>query len=708
MATSTLTFYSSEIEPNMNCVVDSIATYLNNIPKQVVENFQYIQIEKNLTVKVNKSQQKFPKNLYNYVSIKNSDSDKVYYYFIVGEPRWLSTSTIEYSLYMDTLNTFVNDLNWTSLTHITRQHKDRYYNDKSTFLNTVTITRKIDDFDEGINPVKYLSAATPVSSKINKDWYLIYKNKSQITEDTKVPIDCFCCASESVNLTVSSDATGIYFDNYNKFDLICAFSKDNAEFTTTINGVQYTIGAASQYKGVAFYKGVINSALLLKDSNCTLINNVGSSALTDVNATIKLRTINYQIDPAPESVYSYTSLLGIIESKDYIESTVGTTSATLNPFSTVDKTDTQIIKIIKMPYAPFEINLVDEKMLIPTGWTYTNGLLKLNNLDTEFLTTLISPTIIGIRQTILKSTLDDYKSVRHSSQYESKLYNSAFHTQKYVYDNFDKEIQLERYSPNTGVSHEVTIKFKQSNNISSNSLFDFSFSKGVYHNVSLYDQYLSVNRQNEVALYNSEYLNYIRNGYNYDKKAFQRQQIANWIGTGISTATGILSTLTKGPVGAAAGISFISNAISSTVSNLFNAMNGEAALQQKLVEYQNRPASVSNTTDLNLLSYYNGNRLLDVKEDINEDVKNSVYNLLRLTGYACDEYDTPSVNNRVWYNYIQCTPNVDVQYWKYGKELLDDIISRYETGVTYYHPVDGLYDFQQIRENFETWLVANN
>ena len=691
----------------MNCVVDNIATYLNNIPKQVIENFQYQPIAKNLRIRVDKNQLNYPKNLYNYIGIKNSDSDKTFYYFIVGEPNWFSANTIEYSLLLDTVNTFVNDLNWTDLTHITRQHKDRYYNDKSTFLNTVTITRKIDDFDEGINPVKYLSAATPVYSKINKDWYLIYKNKSQITEDTKVPIDCFCCASESVNLTVSSDATGIYFDNYNKFDLICAFSKDNSEFTTTINGVQYTIGAASQYKGIAFYKGVINSALLLKDSNCTLINNVGSSALTDVNATIKLRTINYQIDPAPESVYSYTSLLGIVESKDYIESTVGTTSATLNPFRLVNKTDTQIIKIIKMPYAPFEINLVDEKMLIPTGWTYTNGFLKLNNLDTEFLTTLISPTLIGVRQTILKSTLDDYKSVQHSSQYESKLYNSAFHTQKYVYDNFDKEIQLERYSPNTGVSHEVNIKFKQSNNISSNSLFDFSFSKGVYHNVSLYDQYLSVNRQNEVALYNSEYLNYIRNGYNYDKKAFQRQQIANWIGTGISTATGVLSALTKGPVGAAAGISFISNAISSTVSNLFNAMNGEAALQQKLVEYQNRPASVSNTTDLNLLSYYNGNRLLDVREDINDDIKNSVYNLFRLTGYACDEYDTPKVNTRVWYNYIQCTPNVDVQSWKYGKELLDDIIERYETGVTYYHPVDGLYDFQQLRENFETWLVAS-
>ena len=709
MATSTITFYSTNISPDRNAIVDNLKNYLNNCLKKVISNFQYQKMQMNMKLKIDKEQTNFPKNLYNYVSIQNLDSEKTYYYFIVGEPRWLSTSTIEYTLYMDTLNTFNSDLVWTPQTHITRQHKDRYYNDKQTALGMTTITRKIDNYDEGINPVKYLIAEEKMYQKLDQDWYLIYKNKSQISENTTVPIECLCCAGESVNLTVASDATGIYFDNYNKFDLICAFSKDNAEFTTTMNGVQYTIGEDSQYKGIAFYKGVINSALLLKDSNCTLINNIGSSALTDVNATIKIRTINYQIDPAPESVYSYTSLLGIVESKSYVMSTVGTTTATLNPFSTVDKTDTQIIKIIKMPYAPFEINIVNDRMTIPTGWTYTNGFLRLNNLDTEFISTVKNDTVLGIKDRIITSTLVNYKNVKHSSLYESKLYNSAFYTQKYVYDNFEKEILLERYSPNTGAaSHEVTVKFKQSNNISSNSLFDFSFSNGVYHKVAQYDQFLNVNRTNEVALYNSDYLNYIRNGYNYDKKVLSQQQVANWIGVGISAASSVASfALSANPISAAAGISFVSQAISSVANSINQSIAGEAAIQQKLDEYQKRPASVSNTTDLDLLSYYNGNRLWNVRESISDNVKNGIYNLFRLTGYGCDEYSIPKMSGRVWYNFIQCSPEFDETQWNYGDDVLKDIKDRYQTGATCYHSVDGEYDWKQEKENFETWLVSN-
>ena len=710
MATSTITFYSTNITPDRNAVIDNLATYLNGCVKETISEFQYQKIQMNVRLKINKEQTNFPKSLYNYVGIKNSDSEKTFYYFRVGEPRWLSTSTIEYELLMDTINTFGSDLVWTARTHVTRQHKDRYYNDKQTALGITTITRKIDNYDEGINPVKYLIAEEKIYQKLDQDWYLIYKNKSQISENTTVPIDCLCCAGESVNLTVASDATGIYFDNYNKFDLICAFSKDNAEFKTTINGVQYTIGEDSQYKGIAFWKGAINQALLLKDSNCTLINNVGSSALTDVNATIKLRTINYQLDPAPESVYSYTSLLGIVESKSYIESTVGTTSATLNPFSTVDKTDTQIIKIIKMPYAPFEINIVNDRMTIPTGWTYTNGFLRLNNLDTEFLSTVKNDTVLGIKDRIITSTLVNYKNVKHSSLYESKLYNSAFYTQKYVYDNFEKEILLERYSPNTGAaSHEVTVKFKQSNNISSNSLFDFSFSNGVYHKVAQYDQYLNVNRTNEVALYNSDYLNYIRNGYNYDKKVLATQKAANWISFGISAASSVASfALSANPISAAAGISFVSQAISSVANSITQSINGEAAIQQKLDDYQRRPASVSNTTDLDLLSYYNGNRLWNVRERISDKVLDGIYNLFRLTGYGCDEYEIPDTTGRVWYNYIQCAPEFDETQWNYGKDIMEDIKSRYGIGVTRYHAVDGEYDWNQEKENFEKWLVINN
>ena len=710
MATSTITFYSTNISPDRNAIVDNLKTYLNNCLKKVISNFQYQKMQMNMKLKIDKEQTNFPKNLYNYVSIQNLDSEKTYYYFIVGEPRWLSTSTIEYTLYMDTLNTFNSDLVWTPQTHITRQHKDRYYNDKQTALGMTTITRKIDNYDEGINPVKYLIAEEKIYQKLDQDWYLIYRNKQNITAETNVPVECQCCAGTQLptNATVRNGLNES--DVPNKSSVLILAYDNAADFVyTTAAGTSYTIGKKQTYKGLLLVKydgqrdfsafGITN---LGDTQNKSFETNRSTTVLE--NYTVNCHQFNGQIISGN---ISYPDAIDKVLTETNETFTIG--SSTLKSIDEVDRTDTQIIKIIKMPYAPFEISQTNNKLDIPGGWQFINGFLVLQNLNTEFLTTVKNDTVIGIKDRIITSTLVNYKNVKHSSQYESKLYNSAFYTQKYVYDNFEKEILLERYSPNTGAaSHEVTVKFKQSNNISSNSLFDFSFSNGVYHKVAQYDQFLNVNRTNEVALYNSDYLNYIRNGYNYDKKVLSQQQVANWIGVGISAASSVASfALSANPISAAAGISFVSQAISSVANSINQSIAGEAAIQQKLDEYQKRPASVSNTTDLDLLSYYNGNRLWNVRESISDNVKNGIYNLFRLTGYGCDEYSIPKMSGRVWYNFIQCSPEFDETQWNYGDDVLKDIKDRYQTGATCYHSVDGEYDWKQEKENFETWLVSN-
>ena len=204
MATSKIILYNTNITPDRNCLVDNFTMYLSNCLKSEIDNFQYQKIQMNMKIKIENAQTYFPQNSFNYVGIKNSDSDKTYYYFIVGEPRWLSANTTELTLYMDTINTFNGNLTWTSKTHVTRQHKDRFYNDKITNNGIVSVTRKIDDFDEGINPVKYLLQEDKILQKLNKDWYLIYRNKSQVSANTSVPIECQCCASSQLetNATV--------------------------------------------------------------------------------------------------------------------------------------------------------------------------------------------------------------------------------------------------------------------------------------------------------------------------------------------------------------------------------------------------------------------------------------------------------------------------------------------------------------------------
>ena len=708
--TSKLTFYQCEITPEKNCVVDDLVGYLSSLTPLVVENFQYIKLDLDLYIKVNSSQVNVPKFNYNYVAVKNEDVNKVYYYFIIGSPTWISQNTIQLQLSLDTLNTFNNDLIWTNKTNITRQHKDRFSTTYTTTAQGKVLNRKIDGYDEGFAPVKYFNTGTSIrSSSADYDFYLIYRNKENLNTSSTVPIECYLCASEEINLNISVNSNGIQFNNYNIGDSLYAFAKDNTTFTTTINGTSYTISASGQYKGIAFFRleNGTNIAHVLKDDGSVIIPNIGNTALTDVTATVKVRVCRSfvpEVDAA--SQYTYYSVLGQVEARNYSTITIGQTSATLLSIDSVDRTDSRIVKIIKMPYAPFTLDFVNNKLNIPAGWTYSGGYLLLNDLNTEFLNVIAGNDDFSDYVSLTVVPGDIGKNKDNNIKFESKLYNSSFFSLKYIYDNFEKEFLLERYTARTTYPG-VMINFKQSNNISSNSIFKFDAMNGTYKEPTLYGQYLNVNRQNEVALYNSDYLTYIRNGYNYDKKAKAQQFGAGVAGVALGALGAAASVFmpAAGVVGAAGAISLGTSTLSSIVSIINTSISNEVAIQQKLENAKKSAASVSNTEDLNLLSYYNGNRLIKYTEDINENIKKSLYDLFRLTGYACNDYAVPAVNSRVYYNFLQCKADFEEVNWTYGKAFLDDIKAKYEIGVTYFHKVDGTYDWPQEKENFEIWMI---
>ena len=651
-----------------------------------------------------------PKLTYNYIAVKNEDVNKVYYYFIIGSPTWISQNTIQLQLSLDTLNTFNNDLIWTNKTNITRQHKDRFSTTYTTTAQGKVLNRKIDGYDEGFAPVKYFNTGTSIrSSSADYDFYLIYRNKENLNTSSTVPIECYLCASEEINLNISVNSNGIQFNNYNIGDSLYAFAKDNTTFTTTINGTSYTISASGQYKGIAFFRleNGTNIAHVLKDDGSVIIPNIGNTALTDVTATVKVRVCRSfvpEVDAA--SQYTYYSVLGQVEARNYSTITIGQTSATLLSIDSVDRTDSRIVKIIKMPYAPFTLDFVNGKLRIPAGWTYSGGYLLLNDLNTEFLNVIAGNDDFSDYVSLTVVPADIGKNKDNNIKFESKLYNSSFFSLKYIYDNFEKEFLLERYTARTTYPG-VMINFKQSNNISSNSIFKFDAMNGTYKEPTLYGQYLNVNRQNEVALYNSDYLTYIRNGYNYDKKAKAQQFGAGVAGVALGALGAAASVFmpAAGVVGAAGAISLGTSTLSSIVSIINTSISNEVAIQQKLENAKKSAASVSNTEDLNLLSYYNGNRLIKYTEDINENIKKSLYDLFRLTGYACNDYAVPAVNSRVYYNFLQCKADFEDTNWTYGKAFLDDIKAKYEIGVTYFHKVDGTYDWPQEKENFEIWMI---
>ena len=707
MMTSTLKFYQTPITPKLNCVVDSLTSYLESLDNLTLTNYQYVKLALDITIKINIPQSNVPKFNYNYVSIKNSDVDKTYYYFIIGTPEWISSDCVKLSLSLDTINTFKDDLTWTDKTIITRQHKDRFITKTSTSGNNITLLRSVDDYDEGISPVKYFKSKEQITSSLNYDFYLIYKNKANLDATTSVPLDCFLCASQNIDLNITVDYNGIQFSDYSVGDSLYVFTKDNPVFTTKINGVSYTIGGSSQYKGIAFVKRSVNNvAYLLRESDAVLTGPIGDSALTDVTATLKVRVCR-GFDPGSDtSIYNYYYILGQVEAKNYVSITIGQSTATLLTINDVNRSDTSIVKIIKMPYPPFTPQVNQGKMSIPNGWTFSGGFLLLNDLNTEFLSYIDQDSISDLMQiTTTKQNISANQP--HDIKYESKLYNSSFYTLKYMYDNFEKEIYLDRFHTSI-VYPGIDIRFKQSNNISSNSLFDFTALNGSYDEPLVYGQYLNVNRSNEVALYSSDYINYIRTGYNYDKKAKELQFKSSLTSAGLSTVGSLLSAAFGGGIGQAVAISAGTSVLKSITDTINNQIQAENNIQQKLDQTRLSPTSVSSTEDLNLLSYYNGNRLLKVQESIEDHIKNSLYNLFRLTGYACNDYGIPQTDTRLYYNFIQCDPRFDESQWNYSQSFLDDIKAKYNVGVTVFHRVNNAYDFSQTKENFEKWLITTN
>lgn len=705
MATSQIALYKTNITPEKNCKVDDLGYYLITCESEIISDFQYKVIKLDDTIKLNMSQNNTPNFPYNYLAIKRGNETKIYYYFIINS-NWKSENTVELQISLDTINTFWDELVWTAKTNITRQHKDRFLQKARDTSGTTRFQRIIDDYDEGITPVKFLTSKKQINDNNKPDinWYLIYKSNT----DSATALDCLLCVDGDFTIPVLMNGL-----NPAALSLNSTYYIDGADgevVYTTRNGIATTIGLNKEFKALYINKDSTGTVKVIGVATDTQNNkeldsfddyfDVGTRRLH--NNSANLRTIPRQ-NTTP-TFLNYENLINDYEVLDI--NYIGQNK--VRQLKDVDRTDTKLVKIIKMPYAPFET--LDEFQWRVVFDHTRLPFLRLAELDTDFLTQINQDTFSELQRTLTNDYIDSKPA--HDITMESKLYNSNFYGIRYYYDNFEKEFLLERYKPKSTNTQNIyaTIKFKQSNNISSNSLFDFELTNATYNEPSVYSRYMMVNRSQELAIYNNDYLNYIRNGYNYDKKLKASQNQANWVGFTLSTigaTASFVSSIWTGGAGVAAGISFATSAVASLTNTIVTQQQSEASLAQKLEDEKRKASSVSNMDDTNLLAYYNGNRLISTREQCTEAMKKAIYNLFRLTGYSCNDYQIPSFNTREFYNFVQCKAVFDESGWKYGQDFLNDIKSRFETGITVYHKVDNDYDWNQEKENFESWLASN-
>jgi len=726
MATSFIQIYAIDfLRVEKNFIIEDIDRFIDEYESiYVIRDFQYIKQSLNLTIKVNLSQANLSVDADNltYLSIKNSDDARIYYYFITNK-IWRSENTIEFQLTMDTLNTFKwnDDYSVDKKTLVFREHKDRIAPEDGNIMQ-----RLIDLQSEGINAPLYKTKEQDIIDKVDTSWVLFYRNSNAIdpSDFNQVnPVDCYLMAKSSITVE---------------------YSTTSSQITTTMLGDGYSMLIAPKYNqvqpifkcnGVSFTPSLVASnsmrcVEILRDGTDLIISEydyyIQSFWGTRKNKVKSQRTSNPIEIVNPQANVNIYTKYGVV-SKDefwvsgqgfnYINSNntlyfgaMGT--ATLDGTELIDRTDSRNIKIIDIPYSPTSFSYDGTNVSFESVWEYIalDKMLKLDNLDVQFENDFSVNDVKPFENLSVELVNPTDQDLRNDNL-ESKIYHSDFYIPKFVYDSFSLPFRLELVD-NYSIDHQsqahFDIQFVMSRNITSKFLFKFPQYVLKYGNED-YPNIVCVSRNNEEVLYTSQYINYLRNGYNFDLKTKQRNELTGGVGIGLSALSsliGIVGGFASGNYALALG-SMVAGGISiasQSVSYAKSIAESEQNLQQKLESTRRQAVSVQNADDVDLLYAYSQNKAKVCWYEVSPRMKQALLDIFYYCGYTTQEQKVPNVESRYWFNFLQCklvlgsTCNLSMS-------IIENIKSKFEEGCTFFHNHNAVWDIEQLKENYETWIL---
>ena len=767
MANSAISIYKTIITPEKNMLIEDMRNFLREnfqYPNYVEmtysnNNFQYIQLEADITIKINVDQNKISgQSIGNYVMIQQDSHD--WFYFIIGSER-KSKKCIQLYLSLDSVNTF-NSIRLGDKSTVYREHRSR---------------KQIDNIPEGIQTVFYKDPQEDnliLEDGTHKDWFLIYKNH---TADTSEALDCFICADKRIYVTADASIS-----------LIDISELPVGYFYITDGTIK--IGE-TEYKSDADHVSVIHKTNEKTEFSYVKIQHSYSDWLTvteDIRIVTEIIKTKYstRFDIGYDFIFNKTIsyALPLVQESSFIKS-----------IDVIDRTDPKINKILRLPYCPvdyiydattenFEFNIAQIK------YNRDENLLQVKDLSTKFEHKVIPNPVVNIFPT-LESTINPF--VARDDKYENKLYNSEFYQPRFIYDTFVYTFALEDISQIEN-NNNLLFNYVHTSTINSKALVNFYNFK--YKRAAVdYPGYLLIARNDEEVIYNSPYLNYINNGYNYDKRNAQFNfwsgllsaatgaagGLVNQLGSRVSTSKylqayqeqpgiasqiaelkaqvsndqyralltnsldygkkaqeglealataqslsiknqGILTTYASQAAsagfGKATGISAIASAAGGVISSIIGRIAAEKQMEQTKEQTKNQAVSVSGADDIDLLKVYSKNKAKLSIYKPSKTMQMLLGDLFYYTGYNAEARQyKPNTNSRYWFNFIQCDPDFNQYYANKEDEklylvnkYLDDLRIRYNKGVTIYHKrknSDGrdTYDLSQDLENCELTVL---
>lgn len=311
---------------------------------------------------------------------------------------------------------------------------------------------------------------------------------------------------------------------------------------------------------------------------------------------------------------------------------------------------------------------------------------------------------------LLDDTKEQFLLVEKSKGYESKLFHSDYYFHKLAFDSDSIMVELQKINnSNIDIDNNV-INGLVSNTL--NSAFVFKLNQYIdTSGVTFSEDYQNVlisQKNNQMTLVTDAYIDYLRNGYNYDKKINEMDSasdIKNLVLNGLQFGAGLALAPATGGLSAISAITGGVGLVNGFINLAENQERRNIAMEQKLIQLKNQSVNVRGNSPIDISEFYSKNRLIDFEYSIRERTKDVLFNLFYYCGYTQSRYGVPKFNQRARFDFIQCEA-VFKNVYRISQEIIDELIICYTNGVFYLHYVDSFENMFNFKyENWENSLL---
>lgn len=771
MATSKINLFNiPDLSDDKNYVIENVGNFLWHFtPQLLVVRFQYQRLEPTKRIKIAYTQalnSPSPAFLPNYCMIETTADDGTAtdiapaYYFVV-EVEQRARETVSLTLQLDVLNTFYDQFKqrMTPETYIARAHKDRF-SKVQKFGNNYFLDHAFDRVSEGDNfPLVESESERRTVYETDKGdlaanplkFYLVYRTAN----DGRPCIDL----AANRQITIGAGASGP------TFSLLASQMPEGQYFYIIAENISFSVyGSQSNfvsatgtwsgfsnrtrtYSGngfLIFWKSLINGVPYICFEFVSDGDNVDAGNGTYYSIQnpmvgpndgdyrfrgLKVNNAEAQINILlGKTIYfsnTKTYDQELIKTFRNITVNAGTYAPkTLGQIDLLDRTSQKIVKVIECPYCPVPISYNSATEVYTISQEYFPNESEEENppfLRTYDLTKPFPKRQIGsvtwssfLVQIATKTRLNPLTPPFLN---DPKIYTSPYFAITLLYDSFSLQVKLEDYlfngSDGSPVLSQLSVNYKQSANVSSALMFEtdtgstsnwgFALAKSEEN----YPCLLTASRNNEVALYSSEYLEYLKNGFNYDKKKREEGLAFSGAMAGLQTLGAVLSFALSGATGGATALAGTGLAIgaATTFANMGQkAYTSSEELNQKINLLKAQSYRVSSIDDLDLFNEYGKNKLSVLYYRVKDNDLNRIRARFQYFGYAVDEYGDPwpYMNSRHDFNYLKCDPVFDQPTpTAIPPEYLEAIADKLRAGITIFHERFYLYNGYKLDRNFE-------